>query len=191
LLLLLLFLVLLLLFFGDVVDKPCVLFIASLKGSFEVNPPFAASVIAQALSHMSQLLAAATGALQFIVFVPEWAQEPCWKALSSSPYKTREVRIAVREHVYVHSSLTAPKDARLVHGVLHTSTNDTTVFFLQNDAGRAKWTISNNAVRRLRAAFGKEKQPPKQQTSQEKSKKITAAGKPGSNWRALKKEMDK
>ncbi len=47
------------------------------------------------------------------------------------------------------------QDPRLVCGIEHLSTNSTSVFFMQNDAARAKWSVSKNSIRRLRAAFAK------------------------------------
>ncbi len=128
------------------------------EGSFEVNPPFTAISIERAFVHMTKLLQSDGGAaLQFIVIVPSWKNQDCWKMLSNSPFNARSVSLKVREHVYVHSSTTASKDPRLVRGVEHRSTNGTTVFFLQNEAARSRYVISDVAVKGLRAAFGEER----------------------------------
>jgi hypothetical protein len=139
------------------------------EGSFEVNPPFTTVSIERAFVHMTKLLQSDGGAaLQFIVIVPSWKNQDCWKMLSNSPFNARSVSLKVREHVYVHSSTTASKDPRLVRGVEHRSTNGTTVFFLQNEAARSRYVVSDIAVKGLRAAFGEDRL--KKQTKEKRKK---------------------
>jgi hypothetical protein len=158
------------------------------EGSFEVNPPFVASVIEQAFHHMTALLASLLP-LQFVVIVPTWSSQLCFQLLQQSVFLSRTVSLPVRDHVFVHSSPMAPRDVRLVHGVQHASTNASTIFFLQNSPGRAKWTISNNSVKRLHLAFARSPSPASAPAPPPSS------GPPpmrrGSNWNAIKKTIKK
>ena len=156
-------------------------------GSIEINPPFVASIILQAFDFMTnQLKLDSDEPLQFIVIVPIWNLEECYLKLCNSAFLSRKIDFVVRKHSYLHSSLLAPKDSRLVCGVEHASTNESSMFFLQNDLAKKKWTISNNAVRRIEAAFLQKQKPEENQTAPKLAKTPV-----GSNWKALKKKLKK
>ncbi len=83
------------------------------QGSFEVNPPFIASIIDNANDHMTRLLASEF-ALQFIVVVPTWQNQACHVRLTENAFLSKTVLLKAREHVYVHSSVTATKGLRKI-----------------------------------------------------------------------------
>merc|ERR1712187_778795 len=59
------------------------------RGSFEANPPFDAEAVTAMAAHMQALLDAADCAgspLCFVVIIPRWPEEACWKALRGSQY---------------------------------------------------------------------------------------------------------
>lgn len=55
------------------------------RGAFEVNPPFAPSVLARTRLHIHELLTATTDALSFVVTVAHWDHEEV-KAFRGSPF---------------------------------------------------------------------------------------------------------
>ena len=89
--------------------------------------------------------------LQFIVFVPHWPHEQCWKALNASPFCRFHLLLPKFEHMFVEG------DQHVGFSSLNSrytlSVYDTSVFFLQNRKAKKLWPITDEKVQRLVAAF--------------------------------------
>lgn len=164
------------------------------QGSFEVNPPFTEATIARAYHHIAALLTASTEApLQFVVVIPRWASKACWQLFEGSSWTRRSHRLKCGYHRFAVGALSAE------NGKFIMATNDTSLFFMQNEAAAEKWPVEDETIDLLERAFGvpeqnlssrptkrRKQDEKKKQTKKEKKKKTTT---PGSNWQMLKKDM--
>jgi phosphorylated CTD-interacting factor 1 len=119
-------------------------------GSFEANPPFVPEVMAKAVEHIEQLVAGARLPMSFCVIVPVWKECSYWSALSASPHSRQEPLIIQAES---HGFCDGAQHQRRREERHRVSSFDTGVFFLQNDAGAAKWRVDQALVGRLEAAM--------------------------------------
>ncbi|KAH8070886.1 voltage-gated potassium channel [Aureococcus anophagefferens] len=118
-------------------------------GSYEVNPPFVDDVLARAVDHARELLAAATKPLSFVFVVPGWTDSDAWARLSGSPFlRDGPLLVAADDHGYVDGAQHSRRDRH------RASPYDTAFFFLQNDAGYAAWPPKRTkpALRRAMAS---------------------------------------
>ena len=97
--------------------------------------------------HMDRLLRGATGPLSFVVIIPAWKDEAAWKDLESSSFLRHHLVLDQASHGYTEGS----QHWRSTR--FRISTCDTSVFWLQNDAGAAKWPVTDAAKEELAAAF--------------------------------------
>ena len=128
------------------------------EGSFEVNPPFVQQLMVVATDRMEALLRAATGPMSYAVVVPAWTSDPHFPRLLTSPYCTGHVVVAAADHAYCDGHQHESSLASGTH-LYRPAPFDTAVFFLQNEAGRARWPLTAAAEADLRRAF-QEAQPP-------------------------------
>ena len=121
--------------------------------------------------------------IMFIIFVPAWKESSGWKTLVSSPYLTKHVLLSQKDDVHYYAEGTqhrrrtdnrgvgtramddksgyagvheiARKTRRVGKGggTHRIASFDTSVFFLQNDAAKEKWPLSDDDEGRLKAAF--------------------------------------
>lgn len=118
------------------------------QGSFEVNPPFIEEIIAKAHVHMEKLLKDSKGPLMFIVIVPRWQGKKCWQHLSESKWITRSTRLKLEDHRFSRGEVSARNGEEL------DATNETSVFFMQNELAKQKWLIDDRSIHKLKVAFG-------------------------------------
>lgn len=119
-------------------------------GSFEANPPFVPEVMGKAVEHIERLVAGTKLPMSFCVIVPVWKECSYWSALLASPLSRREPLIIQAES---HGFCDGAQHQRRREERHRVSSFDTGVFFLQNDAGAAKWRVDQALVGRLEAAM--------------------------------------
>uniref|UniRef100_T1GRR0 PCIF1 WW domain-containing protein n=1 Tax=Megaselia scalaris TaxID=36166 RepID=T1GRR0_MEGSC len=116
------------------------------SGSFQVNPPHVEELIDAALMHIDKLLMDSIEPLSFIVFLPEWKS---LAKLEENMYKRRSVVVLGMAHEYRHGHQhVLPKSEVFVK-----SMHGTSVVWLQNNAGHARWAPTDARVESLREAF--------------------------------------
>ena len=116
-------------------------------GSFEANPPFDPATITRLVAHLETLLSRSDQPLSFAVIVPHWPDASCWRKLTTSAYATRTTRLSAKSHGFV-----AGGGHARVHRVTP-SAADTTVVFMQNEAGAKKWKVTDARERAVREGF--------------------------------------
>ena len=118
-----------------------------LGGCYQANPPFVARFIHAMYLKMEQSLSDCEEPLMFVVFVPAWNETSGWKALRESPHLQRYVLVDQSSHYYTEGTQHRRKVSKRI------ASFNTSVFFLQNDAGKNKWTIDCSHVEELKLAF--------------------------------------
>jgi Phosphorylated CTD interacting factor 1 WW domain len=116
-------------------------------GCFQANPPFVANFILAMYRRMHDYLEKTSKELMFVVFVPAWTETTGWKALAESCYLGHHELMTQESHYYAEGTQHRRKDRFRV------ASFDTSVFFLQNEAAKAKWTITKDRLAKLREAF--------------------------------------
>ena len=122
-------------------------------GSFEANPPFVPELVLAMAQRIDELLAKAgegpalARPLSFAVVIPTWRQTQGWQRLLASPFMQRHEVLRQRDHGYCEGKQWMRKSRWRV------ASFDTSVFFLQNAQGAARWPATDDACRELRAAF--------------------------------------
>ena len=105
--------------------------------------------------------------LMFVIFVPAWSKCSGWKLLSSSTYLSKHIQLSQKDdvHYYAEGTQHRRKRHRTSRSNLTQRDNDsgkeghrvasfdTSVFFLQNDAAKAKWPIIGEDEVLLKNAF--------------------------------------
>lgn len=121
------------------------------EGSFEANPPFVEDTMTANIKHIIKLLATSDSPLSFVVVVPGWDDESCESYLltTKSKFLRRQLTFQKRDHYYKNGMQHRMQGSDMYQP----STCSTFVFFLQNDAGAAKWPICQRGVNALRDAF--------------------------------------
>lgn len=74
------------------------------SGSFEVNPPYCEELLEATVRHIERLLADSAEPLSFIIFLPEWKEQPpkALLKLEGSHFKRKQVVVPALEHEYRH-----------------------------------------------------------------------------------------
>lgn len=134
-----------------------------ISGSFEANPPYCEELMEAMVNHFERLLADSIEPLSFIVFLPEWRDPPpnALIKLEGSHFKKRQVVVPAMEHEYRHGFQhilsKSEINIRAAHGTL--------VIWLQNEAGAARWSVTDHNVMALLEAWrpGKERERDKQE----------------------------
>jgi len=126
---------------------------------FQANPPFASEFIERMCHRMHQLLDVSNRygedggnsdgkkkvlPLMFVIFVPAWSESNGWKTLSSSPHLKKHVLLSQKDDVHYYAEGTQYRRAMDGKGNHRVASFDTSVFFLQNDAAREKWPLSDD-----------------------------------------------
>ncbi|BFZ13338.1 hypothetical protein BsWGS_16377 [Bradybaena similaris] len=122
------------------------------SGSFEANPPFSDELMAAMVDHMESLLSETNEPLSFIVFIPDWRDPPpeALIKLENSKFKRKQFVFPAFEHEYRHGFQHLPSarnemNCKAIFGTL--------VVFLQNDAGYARWTPTEEKIKELTQAI--------------------------------------
>jgi hypothetical protein len=117
-------------------------------GSFQANPPFDSAFIGRLVNRFETLLRDTNEPLSFVLIVPYWPEEACWKNLTSSPFKrTPLLRLKSNKHGYVAGS----SATRVKRTTPASFTTD--VVFLQNEAGAFKWPVTAETLRLIKIGF--------------------------------------
>lgn len=122
------------------------------EGNFEANPPFVPELMMEMTSHIERLLAraqAAGGALSFVVLVPKWTAVQAWVALSQSRWCRKSVTIGAEAHGFYDGAQHAST------AEYRPSSFDSSVFFLQTEAGQAAWPATVELVTAFKTAMAK------------------------------------
>lgn len=121
------------------------------SGSFEVNPPYCEELLEATFRHIERLLSDSAEPLSFIVFLPEWHEQPpnAFYKLEASHFKRKQVVVPAFEHEYRHGfQHVLPKNE-----VYFRSTHGTVVVWLQNSSGHARWGPTDERVEALLDAW--------------------------------------
>ena len=97
--------------------------------------------------HMDTLLEATDRPLSFVVIVPAWNDTRGHAALQASTQLRRYELLAQEDHGYCEGKQSLRRTRYRI------ASFDTSIFFLQNLAGAAKWPATDAACSDLRAAF--------------------------------------
>lgn len=124
-------------------------------GSFQANPPFDSSLVTQMRFHMEELLFGSDKPLSFIIIIPCWdtpnTSDPrkvkAWQGLQASRFCKHGLLLKQAEHGYFEGA------QHHKHNQYRLSNHDTSIFFLQNDAGARKWAVTRQKIARLQEAF--------------------------------------
>lgn len=117
-------------------------------GCYQANPPFATNFIESMYETMEMALQTCNEVpLMFVVFVPAWKETAGWILLNESPYLTRSISLLQSSHYYCEGTQHRRRDRYRV------ASFDTSVFFLQNEAARTKWSITKSQIEDLKIAF--------------------------------------
>jgi phosphorylated CTD-interacting factor 1 len=116
-------------------------------GAYQANPPFVADFIHAMYKKMDDSLSQCTKPLLFIVFVPAWVDTSSWKALKESKHLQKYVLLDQSSHYYAEGTQHRRKTAKRV------ASFDTSIFFLQNEAGKEHWKIQDSHIEDLKQAF--------------------------------------
>ncbi|XP_032074405.1 mRNA (2'-O-methyladenosine-N(6)-)-methyltransferase [Thamnophis elegans] len=129
---------------------PCLDFFP-ISGSFQANPPFCEELMDVMVTHFEKLLEASSEPLSFIVFIPEWRDPPptALTRMEQSPFKRQQLILPAFDHEYRSGSQHLCKKEDMYYKAVH----NTTVLFLQNNAGFSKWGPSPERLHELLTAY--------------------------------------
>jgi len=123
-------------------------------GSFECNPPFTNDTVDHMMSHIIELLKSSEQPLSIIVVIPtnQWDHVCNWfKQVGGVPFAKKVVALAMHDHEYLtgnwYNSAEVTKDETW-HAPM-----STTLIWMQNDAGHAKWLPTPEKIAKLISAF--------------------------------------
>lgn len=116
-------------------------------GCYQANPPFVSNFIDIMASQLESYLSNCMKPLMFIVFIPCWNETTGWKALKSSEFVKEYILVDQKSHFYTEGTQHRRKQRFRV------ASFDTSIFFLQNKAGRRKWKILPSHIEDIRNAF--------------------------------------
>ncbi|XP_070600412.1 mRNA (2'-O-methyladenosine-N(6)-)-methyltransferase [Erythrolamprus reginae] len=135
---------------------PCLDFFP-ISGSFQANPPFCEELMDVMVTHFEKLLEASSEPLSFIVFIPEWRDPPptALTRMEHSRFKRQQLVLPAFDHEYRSGSQHLCKKEEMYYKAVH----NTTVLFLQNNAGFSKWQPSPEALQELLSAYKQSGRP--------------------------------
>ncbi len=121
-------------------------------GCFQANPPFASDFILQMCNRMEKVLSDdSLPPFMFVVFVPAWQESQGWQALSKSGSLAHHLFLSQKDNAHYYCEGTQHRRMKKRYRI---ASFDTSVFFLQNSAGREKWKITEEMLHQLTSAFG-------------------------------------
>ena len=125
-------------------------------GCFQANPPFASEFMESMYKRMHYFLSQTNvdnevPPIQFVIFVPAWAESSGWQSLKSSPYLTSHFIVDQEKHYYSegtqHRRATRENNEKdNGKGNYRIASFDTSVFFLQNAAAKTKWPLDSEEL---------------------------------------------
>ncbi|XP_070798003.1 mRNA (2'-O-methyladenosine-N(6)-)-methyltransferase isoform X3 [Pituophis catenifer annectens] len=126
-------------------------YFGSRGGSFQANPPFCEELMDVMVTHFEKLLEASSEPLSFIVFIPEWRDPPptALTRMEQSRFKRQQLVLPAFDHEYRSGSQHLCKKEEMYYKAVH----NTTVLFLQNQAGFSKWEPSQERLHELLTAY--------------------------------------
>lgn len=158
-------------------------------GCFQANPPFASEFIESMYQRMHYFLSMTKEdesadneempPIQFVIFVPSWAESAGWQSLVSSPYLSKHCLIDQKNHYYAEGTQhrrsrrsvkgnNAKDDG--MKGSYRIASFETSVFFLQNAVAKTKWSL-DEVQDGLEKAFALEEEPQEEKVLDLKRKK--------------------
>lgn len=120
------------------------------EGSYEANPPFDQQVVADMTAHMESLLTRASGRglpLCFVVVIPSWPEQPCWRSLRGSAFQHGVLELAQADHGYCEGAQHYRQNRHRV------SNHDSTLFVLQTPQAQRLWPATAAVFRWISEAF--------------------------------------
>ena len=87
----------------------------------------------------------------FIVFVPAWTESKGWKLLNSATSLVHHLFLSQKDDPHYYCEGTQHRRLKERYRI---ASFDTSVFFLQNAAAKAKWPITERTLSELKQAFG-------------------------------------
>lgn len=155
-------------------------------GCFQANPPFASEFMEYMYQRMHHFLAMTSAdnadegvpPIQFVIFVPAWAESSGWQSLMSSPFLAKHCIIDQKNHYYAegtqHRRSQRESNAKDGGGKgnYRIASFDTSVFFLQNAVAKKKWPLDDKVQVGLEKAFALTEDE-EVKTSSAKSKKLS------------------
>jgi len=131
-------------------------------GHFEANPPFVPEIMSEMVVHIDELLeksqqkgpfksggVESEAPLSFVVLVPKWEKVKAWEQLCGSKWLVRKLTIDAAKHGFFDGSQHESSS------VYRPSSFDSGIFFLQNEAGKAKWPATDEVIEEFCAAMAK------------------------------------
>lgn len=120
---------------------------------FQANPPFASDFISAMCKKMEDLLTddSIKAPFMFIVFVPAWTESKGWKLLNSATSLVHHLFLSQKDDPHYYCEGTQHRRLKERYRI---ASFDTSVFFLQNAAAKAKWPITETTLSELKQAFG-------------------------------------
>lgn len=118
------------------------------EGSFEANPPFELVTMHLMAQRFDELLHTSSQPLSFTIVVPKWNDDSCtmWNVMSNSPFLVQQFDIPKGKHMFYrgqqHELSLASRQWRANHV--------TTVFILQNPAGKITYKVSKEKMREMK-----------------------------------------
>ena len=122
------------------------------SGAFLANPPFDPPLVLSMASHMQSLLDEADQHgrhLAFIVVIPTWPEQQCWKALRDSKHNASHLRLPRSKHAYLDGGQHIGRR----ESPIRLSNHDSSVFFLLSRKAKQGTPMTFERERRLREAF--------------------------------------
>jgi hypothetical protein len=113
-------------------------------GSFEVNPPFIEEHMIMTSIIINYTLKTVKNGLSFIVIIPTWIDSLAYKLLYESEYnilENKEILLDRLNHYYINGG-----NYEMGKVFIKEANNNTSVFILQNEAGKKDYEISPDFI---------------------------------------------
>lgn len=122
--------------------------------SAEAGPPYDLELMEMMMTRLTALLDAQTEPLSVVLVVPDWRTPPApfWRAIMESRHLVRAHSLPKERHKYVSGRQHTLPAARKNSGY-ELGETATLLAWLQNEAGRAKWPVTVDVVRRQAEAW--------------------------------------
>jgi len=121
-------------------------------GCFQANPPFANDFILAMYTRMELLLGnkSVIAPFMFIIFIPAWIESTGWQTISKSSLLTKSVLLSQKDDPHYYCEGTQHRRLKERYRL---ASFDTSIFFLQNDAAKMKWPVTDTCINELKDAF--------------------------------------
>lgn len=116
-----------------------------MTGAFESNPPFVNKVLLKNVQHINSVLERSVEPLLFVIFTPAWNDSYYHKLTLASPSLKWWTALSKKDHEYVDGM------QHRTQRIIWAANVDSNVYVLANDAGAAKWLLTDEIKSALRA----------------------------------------